>query len=261
MAEMLKIANVGNETGTPLVFIHGWGLNSGVWQPLVEQLQADFQVITLDIPGFGSNAAMELTPYTIEHIAQKITESIAQPAIFIGWSLGGLIASEIALRYPDRVKGLVTVASTPYFVKQADWPGIEPDVLKLFHRQLDQDIKKTIDSFLKIQAMGSPHVRQDIKQIRDLVMQYPMPSAQTLDLSLSFLERVDQRAVLTNISAPFLRIYGKLDGLVPKAAIPLIDDLVPNSEKLIIEQASHAPFISNLPLFIQSLRRWITSLR
>ncbi|GLX78718.1 pimeloyl-[acyl-carrier protein] methyl ester esterase [Thalassotalea insulae] len=255
MAEMLKIASIG--AGTPIVLIHGWGLNSGVWQPMVEQLQHQFKMITIDIPGYGENLDIELSPYTIEHIAQHMVETVAEPAIYLGWSLGGLVASQIAFQFPEMVKGLVTVASTPYFVKQQNWPGIEANVLQLFHRQLNQDIKKTIDNFLKIQAMGSPHVRQDIKLIRDLVMQYPMPSAYTLDLSLSFLEQVDQRQILAEISVPLLRIYGKLDGLVPKAVIPLVDKLVPNSEKVIIERASHAPFISELKVFTESITQWI----
>ncbi|WP_241242127.1 pimeloyl-ACP methyl ester esterase BioH [Thalassotalea sp. G2M2-11] len=252
---MLKISSVGE--GIPLVFIHGWGLNSGVWQPSVEQLQQKFQVITVDLPGFGLNVEAQVTPYTIETIAQQIVQSVDQPAVYIGWSLGGLVATHIAYHYPKVTKGLVTIASTPYFVKHESWPGIEANVLQLFHRQLSQNIEKTIDNFLKIQAMGSPHIRQDIKQVRQLVMQYPMPTAQTLDTSLQFLEQVDQRELLASIQVPFLRMYGKLDGLVPKAVIPLIDQLSLSSEHYIFNQASHAPFISDLVEFVEQLTGWL----
>ena len=112
-----------NENATPVVLLHGWGLNSAVWQPLFslfnEKNHNNFQLITIDLPGFGNNNRMELEPYTLEGICQHIEQTIKQPAIYLGWSLGGLIASQMSLKYPEKVLGLITVASSPYFVEQA----------------------------------------------------------------------------------------------------------------------------------------------
>ncbi|GAA6205069.1 MULTISPECIES: pimeloyl-ACP methyl ester esterase BioH [Thalassotalea] len=252
---MLKFTSSG--AGLPLVFIHGWGLNSGVWQPSVKQLEQSFRIITVDLPGFGNNLDYQVSPYTIKNIAQHIADIIDEPAVIIGWSLGGIIATELACSHPDKVLGLITVASTPCFVEQENWPGIKPEVLSLFHRQLEEDTQKTINNFLKIQAMGSPHLRNDIKQLRELIMQYPMPSKSTLDLSLRFLEQEDQRQQLKLVSQPFLRIYGKLDGLVPKAVIEQVSLLAHESDVVIFEKASHAPFISELENFVEKLSSWL----
>jgi len=257
MAESLKIASQGQ--GIPLVFIHGWGLNSAVWQPCVAQLQNDFQVITLDLPGFATNKSVQLAQYSLIELADIITQAVAKPAVYIGWSLGGLVASQIAIKYPEQVLGLVTVASSPQFVERDNWPGIKENVLSLFHQQLAQDTTKTISNFLKIQAMGSPHIRQDIKKIRELVMQYDQPNRQVLDDSLRLLETSDLSEQLQTISQPFLRLYGKLDGLVPKQVVALIDDLAPNSQRYIFEQASHAPFISHQAEFLSILKSWLTA--
>lgn len=255
MAESLKIASQGQ--GIPLVFIHGWGLNSAVWQPCLTQLQENFQVITVDLPGFATNKAVQLAQYSLIEIGDAIAQAVDKPAVYIGWSLGGLVASQITLKHPEQVLGLVTVASSPQFVERDNWPGIKASVLALFHQQLAQDTTKTISNFLKIQAMGSPHIRQDIKKIRDLVMQYEQPSRQVLDDSLCLLETSDLTEQLHVISQPFLRLYGKLDGLVPKQVIALVDDLVPNSQRYIFEQASHAPFISHQPEFLAILKSWL----
>ena len=182
MAERLKIASQGQ--GIPLVFIHGWGLNSAVWQPCLEQLKSDFEVITVDLPGFATNNSYQVSEYSLVEIADAIQQAIGKPAVYIGWSLGGLVASQITLTHPEQVVGLVTVASSPQFVEREAWPGIKESVLAMFHQQLAQDTTKTISNFLKIQAMGSPHIRQDIKKLRDLVMQYEQPNQQVLDLSL-----------------------------------------------------------------------------
>jgi len=255
MAKMLKIASVGE--GIPLVFLHGWGLNSGVWQPSIELLQDKYQIITVDLPGFGINADVKISPYTIDNIALHIHQVIDKPAVYVGWSLGGLIATKVALEFSSKVLGLITIASSPCFAEQEDWPGIPANVLALFHQQLSQDTQKTINNFLKIQAMGSTHVRQDIKVIRDLVMQFTMPSMETLDQSLHLLDLVDQRALVKGIAMPYLRMYGKLDGLIPKIVIPQIDNLCPNSDKYIFDKASHAPFISHLEEFVEVLSSWI----
>jgi len=258
MAEKLKISSQG--TGIPLVFIHGWGLNSAVWQPSVEVLKDNFEVITVDLPGFGVNIEHTLSPYSLVEVAKLVQQAVAKPAVYIGWSLGGLVASEIALTFPKKVKALVTVASSPCFVERDNWAGIKPEVLALFHRQLAEDTAKTINNFLKIQAMGSPHLRHDIKLLRDLVMQFSMPTKNTLDESLQLLETVDQRESLVNISMPFLRLYGKLDSLVPRKAIKLITELSPHSDTFVFEQASHAPFISHPEEFHRTLGTWLSAL-
>lgn len=257
MAELLNITSEGQ--GVPIVLIHGWGLNSAVWQPLVEMLKADMHVITVCLPGFGDNLEHAIEPYSLASVSALIVNSVNQPAIYLGWSLGGLVATDIALSFPDQVLGLVTVASSPYFVNKDSWPGIAPEVLALFHQQLAKDTQKTINNFLKIQAMGSISVRDDIKHIRQLVMQYEMPTKQTLDQSLLLLEQVDLRDSLKLVSVPFLRLYGKLDSLVPKKVLPLIAELAPDSEEVLFDKASHAPFISEPEAFYASLNKWITN--
>lgn len=277
MAETLKFSTYLKPTkhAIPIVLLHGWGLNSGVWQPLISNLPTEFtdvfHVITIDLPGFGINVNKKISPYSLGNVCQHIANTIEQPALYLGWSLGGLIATEMALSYPEKVLGLITVASSPQFIEQRSvevvedkvvdrllWPGIKKQVLNVFHQQLDIDAKKTINGFLKLQAMGSPHVRQDIKQISQLIFQHDMAKKSILDESLKLLETSDFRSKLTDINKPFLRLYGSADSLVPKAVIGKVAKLAEhNSEQHIFEQASHAPFISHLDDFTRVLTDWL----
>lgn len=276
MAETLNISSnsdlpsLTTKQKIPLVLLHGWGLNSGVWQPFVDNLPSSFldsfSVITLDLPGFGVNVNIDISPYSLANICQCISKTISQPAIYLGWSLGGLVATEMALQYPEKVLGLITVASSPRFLerlsnKNSDndimWPGIKPSVLSAFHQQLDVDTKKTISGFLKIQAMGSPHIRQDIKLISQLIFQHEMADKKTLDESLTLLESSDFRRRLSDIEQPFLRLYGQADSLVPKSVIEKVNQLVPDSDFHVFTQASHAPFISHTHEFTETLTNWL----
>lgn len=260
-------ANSQQQNKIPVVLLHGWGLNSGVWQPLIELLSnqenSPFEFITIDLPGFGHNSQHALAPYSLENICELINQTITKPAIYLGWSLGGLIATQMSLSYSSKVLGLITVASSPYFVEEQHelseqiWPGIKIDVLNSFHKLLAHDTEKTITGFLKIQAMGSPHIRQDLKLITKLVMAHNQPNQKTLDESLNLLSSSDMRTQLKNIHKPFLRLYGNNDSLIPKNAISLINTLAPASNHHIFIQASHAPFISHLNDFHKILQHWL----
>lgn len=242
-----------------LVFLHGWGVNAAIFDPVVKQLSTNYQVICLDLPGFGDQVEQFPAPYSLANVAKELSNTIPPSSIVIGWSLGGLVATQLALEYPEKVAKLVTIASSPAFVAKDNWPGIKPDVLAMFHRQLEGDISKTLAGFLKLQAMGSPHVRDDIRIIKQLVEQKPQPSKAVLDSGLDILADVDLRDQLENISQPFLRIYGKLDALVPHKAIVQIDDMAPASKSCILPKASHAPFISHQVEFIEVLDSWINT--
>ncbi len=258
-------SNSLNKNVIPIVLLHGWGLNSGVWQPLLDLFQENnennYQLITIDLPGFGINSSVDIESYSLIDICHYIDQVIDQPAIYLGWSLGGLVATEMSLKYPEKVLALISVASSPYFVEQTDnnWPGIKENVLTSFHQQLAQDTAKTISGFLKIQAMGSPHIRQDLKLITQLVMAHELPSQKILADSLALLSQCDLRQHLSTIKQPFLRLYGHNDSLVPKGVIEQINHLAPNSDHYLFEQASHAPFISHLTNFHQVLVAWLDS--
>jgi len=241
-----------------LTFLHGWGVNQAVWHPIAQQLSDQYNTETLDLPGFGSDVEHTLADYSFEHIVDEVAMQIKHSTILVGWSLGGLIATGIALKYPEKVSALITVASSPCFVEKDNWSGINQQVLAGFHQQLSGNIEKTINNFLKIQAMGSPHLKDDVRKLRKLVMEYAIPSQQTLDDSLRLLETVDLRSQLGQLSVPLYRIYGRLDSLVPKAVISEVDQLlINNNEKYVFDKESHAPFISDQQGFIDVLLTWI----
>lgn len=258
MAETLNITRRGK--GLPVVLLHGWGLNSGVWEPLIEYLHGSFEFITVDLPGFGKNVEHTIADYSLGHLASEIEKAIDFPAIYLGWSLGGLIANQLAISSPKKVLGVINVATSPCFVEKKSWPGIRANVLRLFHQQLAENTQKTITNFLNIQAMGSPHVKQDVKNLKSLIMQYPMPNRSTLDDALKLLEDVDLRSELMHLSQPTLCLFGQLDTLVPRDVIPLIHSLIPHASIHIFDKASHAPFISHRDDFVKVLKDWIFSL-
>ena len=234
-----------------LVLLHGWGLNAEVWHCINEELASQFTLHLVDLPGYGRSHGYGAM--TLEEMAQEVLNAAPQHAIWLGWSLGGLVASQIALSWPERVNALVTVASSPCFSAQETWPGIKPDVLAGFQQQLSDDFQRTVERFLALQTMGTETARQDARALKQVVLSLPMPDVEVLNGGLEILKTVDLREPLAALTMPHLRIYGYLDGLVPRKVVPLLDSLWPDSESQVIAKAAHAPFISHPTEFCSAL--------
>lgn len=233
-------------TGKDLVLLHGWGMNSGVFEHFIPLLSDQLRVTTIDLPGFGENSGiLPSETYTVASVAHLLLPYLPENCVIAGWSLGGLVAQRLALDYPQHVSGLITIASTPRFVSGPCWPGIDADLLTQFETQLAKDYHKTLERFLAIQAMGSDTARQDMKAIRESITAYPPPDLEALKAALGLLSTEDLRDHIGRIRQPTLRLYGRLDTLVPTSGIDRICELHPQSDTVVLPHASHAPFISH----------------
>lgn len=243
--------------GPDLVLLHGWGMNGAVWHGIVPALAARYRVHLVDLPGFGNSPLAGEAEYSLPWLAEQVAAILPEQCHLLGWSLGGLVASQLALNHPERLHSLSTVASSPCFMAQGEWPGIAPKVLTGFNQMLAGDFKQTIERFLAIQAMGSEHARDDIRQLRHWLAERPAPQLAALEAGLGLLADVDLRDELVQLNLPWLRVYGRLDSLVPKASIPLLDERYPASRSVVLEKASHAPFISHPQQFIEIIEHFV----
>lgn len=228
-------------SGAPLVLIHGWALHGGVFAPLVERLSDTFQLHLVDLPGHG-HSRESTTPLTLDDCAQEILAQ-TPPAVWLGWSLGGLVALHAAARSP-RVRGLVMIAATPRFVRGADWPhAVEPSVFLQFGNELQQDYRGTLERFLALDTIGSEHARAELRTLKETLYARGEPSSTALQQGLKLLEDSDLRADLPALSVPNLWISGRRDRLVPPDGMRDAAARAPNSRYVDIAGGGHAPFL------------------
>ena len=247
-------SNRTNYVESPIVFLHGWGMNRQVWNGLIESLPQDIasRVVALDMPGYGDNKIIN-SGIEFSDLVNWLEEKVSKPSVIVGWSLGGLVAQQFAIQYPEKVSKLGLVATTPYFVQTGNWSGIKPQVLTLFSKQLTEDHTGLIDKFMAIQAMGSESAKQDIKQIKHWVLSKPTPNAEVLAAGLAMLENIDLRSQLSHLPKETHMILGKLDSLVPQKMTEKLTDINPEISVTVVDKASHAPFISHPEVFIEWL--------
>ncbi|MCF2950295.1 pimeloyl-ACP methyl ester esterase BioH [Paraglaciecola aquimarina] len=252
MSLNLKYSTVGQ--GEHLVFLHGWGVNSGVWSSLVPLLEKDYTITCIDLPGFGQNHDQLPSVYDLDNIGKCVADVLPEKCRLIGWSLGGLVAQQIALTCPEKLQQLVLICSSPKFSKSQDWPGIQPQVLEAFTQQLKHDFSKTLERFLAIQAMGSNTARQDVKTMKQAIEAYPQPSVIALEHGLNLLHDCDLRAELANLLVPCHGFLGRLDSLVPAEIGASLERFSSRITTQTLSKASHAPFISHTSEFAEQLK-------
>ncbi|CDG19780.1 Carboxylesterase BioH [Xenorhabdus poinarii G6] len=241
-----------------LVMLHGWGLNAEVWRSVETRLASHFRLHLVELPGYGRSQSYPAM--SLADMADIVWQQAPENALWLGWSLGGLVASRIALDHTAQVAGLVTVASSPRFSADGDWPGIKPEVLCAFEHQLRVDFQKTVERFLALQTLGTDSARQDARELKSVILNQPMPSVDVLNAGLEILRTDDLREELSRLPLPFLRLYGHLDGLVPRKIVSLLDSAWPHTHSVIMRHAAHAPFISHPDEFVEILMNFASSM-
>ncbi len=112
----MKIAWERHGAGPTLLLIHGLGYARWGWEPVVEPLARSFDVLLFDNRGIGGSDA-PTGPYTAAQMAedavQVLDEAGVERAHVVGTSLGGMVAQELALGWPERVERLVLASTTP----------------------------------------------------------------------------------------------------------------------------------------------------
>ena len=239
--------------GPDLVLVHGWGMHGGVWQSVLSKLTDDFRVTVVDLPGHGRSSAP--AAFTLDQAAQALLDVAPAHALWVGWSLGGMICLQAAVCAPERVHGLALVAATPRFVSDESWPcGVDASVFAQFARDLAADYRATLQRFLALQARGADQEKTLVKRLRRLCLEQEPPSASVLQQGLDILRTADLRSSLPRLRCPALLLMGSRDTLVPSSAAAQIRRYLPRSEVRLFPGAGHAPFLSSPDAFVTELK-------
>lgn len=260
-AANVRATALGNPALPALVLVHGWGHHGGVWKTLLPELQTHFYVHVVDLPGYGcadllkseaSQCDSSQTDWQLDTLLDAFM--ILPPAIWCGWSLGGMLATRFASYAPGRVKGLVTISSNPVFVEKIDWPTAMAGAdYQQFADALHNDAKITLSRFLSLVCQGSETARADLRVLKTVIGEAALPSSATLQLSLHLLNTLDTRADISALDLPQCHLLGEHDALVPSAVASGIGNLNAAVEVRVLAGAGHAPFLSHPSVVIDAL--------
>lgn len=236
----------GSDPDLNLVRLHGWGMHPGVWSALPADLAPGRVCHDIALPGHGGRpftAAIgtNLTAWAADCLAQAPAR-----AVWLGWSLGGLVALAAAYQAPARVAALVLITATPRFAQAPDWPQAMPTpTLRDFALALQADPAATLERFLALQVKDSEGARLTLRRLRQGLAQAPAPNPAALAAGLRLLADGDLRALLPRLAIPSLWLFGEHDRLVPAAVAADLPSMQPRAQVHCIAGAGHAALLSH----------------
>lgn len=240
----MKLATELRGEGRDLVMLHGWGMNSAVWCGFADELAANYRVTLIDLPGHGHspfNGQLALADWAEDCLAVA-----PDSAVWLGWSLGSMVALQAAHQAPTRVSGLLMLAGMPRFVQAQDWPhAMAPRTLDLFIQALGDDHRGTLERFLALQMLGSDLAKETLRSLKQRLHERPDPQPEALQIGLNLLKHADLRTALRELECPTAWLYGDRDTLAPAAAAGLLERWHPSVTTAVIRGAAHTPFLSH----------------
>jgi 3-oxoadipate enol-lactonase len=226
--------------GPAVLLILGAGMSTEAGWRTVERLAGQFRVLTFDNRDVG-RSDHSLWPYLVSQMAGDavaVLDAAGEARAHVyGFSLGGMVAQEVALRYPDRVRGLVLGATTPggpHAIPQ------DPEVLTFFGRVGAMGPEEAEWAAVPY-SYGERTRRADGRRIGEDIERRlrhpPHPLAYLHQLAAAAAHNTHGR--LGNIAAPTLVVHGWQDMLQSPQNARVLADAIPGAELRLWPRAGH----------------------
>jgi 3-oxoadipate enol-lactonase len=233
--------------GEPLAMIMGYSGSSRTWgEPLVQLLEQRYSTILIDNRGTGESDKPD-QPFTVADMAADAAAVLdalkLDRAHVFGVSMGGMIAQEFALHFPNRLRGLIlgcTGCGMSHSVQ-----GNPEEVAKLSPTPdipLREQAMRALTACCSKAFAESAHGRAFIEQRLAEMEQYPVTPLHTYARQWDAIMGFDTYDRLPNIKAPTLVITGSEDALVPAENSDILKQLIPGAKLHIIDGAGHLFF-------------------
>jgi 3-oxoadipate enol-lactonase len=226
--------------GEALILIHGGYLDGRMWDPQMESLSREHRVIRYDVRGYGRSLSTAGNYSHHVDLARLMDHLSVDRATLIGLSLGGGIAIDFAITYPERVSALVLASPG-----LGGFPFKSPELARIIqpmaqaHREGDLD--KAVELFQQAWTDG-PHrtagdIDPDLREfLRSRILENLRkfnPGIQLIPLNPPAVER------LSTITVPVISISGSLDMPDVLEVVDLITAKVPGAMNSRIEGVAH----------------------
>jgi pimeloyl-ACP methyl ester carboxylesterase len=227
-------------TGDPVLLVHGLGLSGGAWWRTVDALAPTMRVITFDHRGIGQSESLSYA-YTTEAMADdavSILDALAIERIHLyGFSLGGMVAQQIALRHPRRVQSLV-LGGTHAGGRRVTPPA--SDVVSFFRRRATMPSEQAAWASVPYNYGPRGRIEQVQRIAEDIERRLRNPfneRAYRAQLLAGSLHNCHGR--LDRIRVPTLVVHGALDRIIPVANAYRCADRLTGVRLKILDQAGH----------------------
>jgi len=242
--------------GPTVLLIHGWLGNRSFWERQVTALRDRFTVVTVDLRGHGESSPPR-TGYTIAGMAADLEQLVraigAQKVAVVGWSMGGMIAQELARRLGDRTSSLVLVGTTAGAIADPQNPHGNPALADDIRKAVSDDFRQFVRTFaaqLFKAGTASPLVAWATGQMQRTpphVAQACFESVVTTDL----------RDKLSALRVPTLVIHGRAEAIFPLGMAEELKKGIAGAQLTVFEESGHSPHLEEPERFNEVLAAFL----
>ncbi|MFZ6048403.1 alpha/beta fold hydrolase [Pseudomonas sp. CR3202] len=213
-----------------LILLPGWAIGPAALDPLREALLERAPHLAVEVAPLP---ALEQAGSWLDELDARLPRD----TWLAGWSLGGMLAAQLAARRGDACRGLVGLCSNMSFRDRDDWPcAMSQEIFAAFHEACRLDPAQTLKRFTMLVAQGARDARTLARQLQ--VTQAPT-DPRVLEAGLRLLDVLDTRAALQGYGGPQLHLFAGRDALVPAAAADALLNWLPDVEVQVFADASH----------------------
>ncbi len=246
--------------GQPMILIHGYPLNSGLFKNQVAALSQNHRLVLLDLPGFGQSKAND-DDASLNEYAKTVLGLMDQlkidKAIIGGHSMGGMTTIEMYKMAPERFSGMIlidTTAKPAPLANQAWWKG--------FGEQAEQKGVASVATVLVPQMLtGEARMANQelVTYTEGLVKAASLDGIEGGGEALA--DRPDNSKVLAGINVPTLILVGVQDSLTPVSMAKEMNGAIKDSKLVVIDGASHASVLEQPQQANQAILGWAEQIR
>lgn len=253
----------GQESSPPLLLLEGWSYDSWMWFRQLPDLSKSYKCIVIDNRGVGKSAKPDY-PYEMNMFAKDAIEVLdhlhIQKAHILGISMGGYIAQEIGLTYPDRVLSLI-LASTSFGGPNA--PVTSKETLAKMMTVPSETISTEEAYAIRMSVVASKDWLQENKKLLEQITKWreenPQPNEARLNqANAANIFNVEDK--IGSIQIPTLIIHGDSDVVVPTRNAELLHKKIPNSKLVLIKDGQHWSFIQYYEQFNKAVIDFLQNL-
>lgn len=253
---------VGNRGDIPLVLANYFAANMDDWDPLiVDGLAADRDVITFDYPGIGSSAGA--TPATVAEFAVDCVGFLHALDLttvdFLGFSLGGMVAQQIASSHPEMFRRMILCGTGPRGGEKMTFTELSID-------ELNDPVALLLNSFFTpsdaSQAAGHAYLDRLNRREADRDTPVTMTAAAAQLRAIrewGEIPTTDRYAMLSTIRQPTLIVHGAKDIVVDSINAIVLEKNLCDARLLILPDASHAAHSQHAEVFLANARLFLNS--
>jgi pimeloyl-[acyl-carrier protein] methyl ester esterase len=237
-----------------LVLIHGFGVDSRVFEPISEELSRAYEILLVDLPGHGkTDVPFDNFEHCSHVIANVISSSSSNRVSVLGWSMGGQIILRLPELVPGRIESLTLLSSTPKFVASEEFKfGYNKSVFKKFFKGVKSDTARAMRGFYELMFSRTEESAPYLVQLKNM-----MPKENTLVKCMGSLEKDDQRDILPKISMPTLIISGSEDEICSPQASVYMAKKIPNAKLITFDGGGHMLQLTRSGELIDAIKTFV----